>query len=225
MKDYELYSQLKLPKNSKIVIRLDGRSFHSLSGVLNLNKPYDERFISLMVNTSSDLFKEFSPSLIYTFSDEINILLNEIPFSARVEKLDSVLASFASSSFSLNLNNYFDDIILPKPIAFDSRVVLLPKEDILTYFKWRQDEAWRNCVNSYGITFLKSKYSPAEANDKIKGMNLSDIHELLFKNGINLNNVDCSHKRGVALYRQFDSSVIEDYNIPIFTNNFINKFI
>ena len=109
MKEYELYSQLKLPKNSKIVIRLDGRSFHSLSRILNLNKPYDERFISLMVNVASDLFKEFSPSLIYTFSDEINILLNEIPFLGRVEKLDSVLASFAASSFSLNLNNYFDD--------------------------------------------------------------------------------------------------------------------
>ena len=31
MKEYEVYSDLRVPVNSKIIIRLDGRSFHSFA--------------------------------------------------------------------------------------------------------------------------------------------------------------------------------------------------
>ncbi|WP_263641269.1 tRNA(His) guanylyltransferase Thg1 family protein [Methanobrevibacter arboriphilus] len=110
-----------------------------------------------MINTSQDIFKEFSPLFIYTFSDEINILLSEIPFSGRIEKLNSVFPSLASSSLALNLNKYF------KPthsiiISFDSRIIpIANKDDIVKYFKWRQDESWRNCINSYGYWVLRKK--------------------------------------------------------------------
>lgn len=59
-----------------------------------------------------------------------------------------------------------------------------------------------NCVASYGIHFLKSKYSNGEANDKINGLKSSDIHELLYQNGINLNDVETYKKRGIAVYRK-----------------------
>ena len=77
MKEYEVYGGLKVPVNSKIILRLDGRSFHSLAKNLNLEKPYDEDFARLMVKVSKDLFNEFAPVFIYTFSDEINILLED----------------------------------------------------------------------------------------------------------------------------------------------------
>ena len=44
MKDYEIYSTMKVPKNSNIILRLDGRKFHSLAKHLNLEKPYDYNF-------------------------------------------------------------------------------------------------------------------------------------------------------------------------------------
>ena len=77
MKEYEVYSSLKVPKNLKIIVRLDGRSFHKLSKDLNLDKPYDENFYKVMANVCEDLFKEFSPSFVYTFSDEISLLLDK----------------------------------------------------------------------------------------------------------------------------------------------------
>lgn len=52
MKEYEVYGDLKVPVNSKIILRLDGRSFHSLAKNLNLEKPYDEDFARLMVKVS-----------------------------------------------------------------------------------------------------------------------------------------------------------------------------
>ena len=69
MKDFEVYSSLKVPKNSKIIVRLDGRSFHKLAKDLNLVKPYDDNFYGVMAEVCRDLFEEFSPLLVYTFSD------------------------------------------------------------------------------------------------------------------------------------------------------------
>ena len=197
MKDYEVYSSLKIPKNSKIIVRLDGRSFHSLASDLNLEKPYDENFYQVMSKVCEDLFEEFSPLFVYAFSDEISLLLDNVPFDGRIEKINSVIASFTASSFVIHYNTQFK-----KPPAFDSRIIPVSDEDILKYFKWRQDESWRNCVNSHGISYLKSKYSNSEANDRIKGMNQSEVHELLFQNGINLNDVEIYKKRGIGIYRK-----------------------
>ena len=235
MKEYEVYSDLRVPVNSKIIIRLDGRSFHSFARKMKLEKPYDDNFYKVMVEVCKDLFEEFSPLFIYAFSDEINILLDKIPFNGRFEKINSVIASFASSSFTLNYNEEFS-----KPVAFDSRIIPINDSDIYDYFKWRQDEAWRNCVNGYGIHFLKSKYASSQANERISGMNLSDIHELLFENGINLNDVDTWKKRGIGVYRKnkeilgfnkkeskeqisYRSFIHVDYDLPIFSKSFFNE--
>jgi tRNA(His) 5'-end guanylyltransferase len=232
MKEFEVYSSLKVPKNSKIIVRLDGRSFHKLARDLKLVKPYDDDFYEVMSKVCRDLFKEFSAEFAYSFSDEISLLLNNVPFEGRVEKINSVMASFAASSFVMHYDSEFK-----KPPAFDSRIIPITDEDILGYFKWRQDESWRNCVNSHGISYLKSKYSNSEANDKINGMNLSDIHELLFENGINLNDVETYKKRGIAVYRKnkkvigfnkkanknqtsYRSYVYTDWQLPIFTEEF-----
>lgn len=232
MKEYEVYSSLKVPKNSKVIVRLDGRAFHKLSSDLELEKPYDETFCNVVVKVCEDLFREFSPVFLYTFSDEISLLLENIPFEGRIEKINSVIASFASSSFVINYDADFK-----KPPAFDSRIIPISDDDILKYFRWRQDEAWRNCVNSHGISYLKTKYSNTEANEKIKGMKLNEIHELLFQNGINLNDVETYKKRGIGIYRKdkeivgfnkkenknqtsYRSYVYTDWELPIFTEDF-----
>ncbi len=213
MKDHEIYSDYKVPKGSQIILRLDGRNFHNLSRKLDLKKPYDDNFIKSMVDVGVNIFKEFSPSFIYTFSDEINILLSEIPFSGRIEKLNSVFASFASSALTLSLNNYFKDFIINNCnsnsnndffsiISFDSRIIPIANEEIVNYFRWRQDEAWRNCINSYGYWSLKMEFPTKIAVNKLKKLKSSDIHDLLFKKGINLNDVPNYQKRGIAIYKK-----------------------
>ena len=232
MKEFEVYSSLRVPKNSKIIIRLDGRSFHKLANDLKLVKPYDDNFYNVISEVCRDLFEEFSAQFVYSFSDEISLLLDNVPFDGRVEKIDSVIASFAASSFVMHY-----DVEFKKPPAFDSRIIPVTEGNILDYFRWRQDESWRNCVNSHGIAYLKSKYSNSQANDKIKGMNLSDIHEFLFANGINLNDVDTYKKRGIAVYRKnkmvtgfnkkenknqvsYRSYIYTDWELPIFSEKF-----
>lgn len=235
MKEYEVYSSLKVPKNSRIIMRLDGRSFHSLARDLNLVKPYDENFYQVISKVSRDLFEEFSPVFAYTFSDEISLLFDNVPFDGRIEKLNSVIAGFTSASFVMHY-----DVDFKKPPAFDSRIIPVNDENILEYFRWRQDESWINCVNSHGISYLKSKYPNNVANDKINGMSLSDIHELLFENGINLNDVETYKKRGIGIYRKnkkvvgfnkkenrsqtsYRSYIHIDWEIPKFSEEFFKQ--
>ena len=237
MKEYEVYSSLKVPKNSKIIVRLDGRSFHKLARDLDLVKPYDKNFYAVMAKVCEDLFKEFSPPLVYTFSDEISLLMDKVPFDGRIEKIDSVMASFAASSFVIHYDEDFK-----KPPAFDSRVIPVCDDDVLKYFRWRQDESWKNCIASHGISFLKSKYSNNEANDKINGLNSSEIHELLYQNGINLNDIETYKKRGIAVYRKnkkvegfnkkenrnqvsYRSYVYTDWDVPKFNKEFFENII
>ncbi|MCL2687996.1 MAG: guanylyltransferase [Methanobrevibacter sp.] len=236
-KDYEIYNNLKVPKDSNIILRLDGRNFHTLANKISLKKPYDKLFSMTMVDTSKDIFNEFAPLFIYTFSDEINILLSEIPFSGRIEKLNSVFPSLASSSFLKHLNRYFSSNEDEKSIiddeksiidnekfsnedeksinneksiidneniiiSFDSRLIpIANNKDIVKYFKWRQDESWRNCVNSYGYWTLRQEFSKDIATEKLKNLKSSDIHELLFEKGSNLNDVVTYQKRGIAIYK------------------------
>jgi len=260
MKEYEIYSDLKTPKGSKIILRLDGRNFHSLSKNLNLKRPYDDDFIKSMVYTSKDIFKEFSPLFIYTFSDEINILLSEIPFSGRIEKLNSIFPSLASSALMKHLNtNFFKEGFVNNKnninklninknnfnknniISFDSRVIPISiTEDVVKYFKWRQDESWRNCVNSYGYWTLRDDFSPSVAGEKLKNLNSSDIHQLLFEKGINLNDSPSYQKRGIAIYKTkkeisrinpktnnkeqlYRNTFFIDKELPIFDKNFFKN--
>ena len=240
MKEYEIYNDLKVPNESNIILRLDGRNFHSLSNNLNLKKPYDDDFIKAMVLTSKDIFKEFSPLFIYSFSDEINILLSEIPFSGRIEKLNSIFPSLASSALTKHLENSFNNSNIPI-ISFDSRIIPIAKStNIVDYFKWRQDESWRNCINSYGYWTLREDFSAKESSEKLKNLKSQDIHQLLFEKGINLNDVELYQKRGIAIYKNrkeisginhktnnnehsYRNILFFDNELPIFNEDFFKK--
>lgn len=217
MKDCEIYSNLRVPCSSKVVIRVDGRNFSHLSSDLKLEKPYDLDFVEIMVETCHQFFLEFSPTFIYTFSDEINILLDEIPFGGRVEKMDSVFASYISGAFTGNISHHekFSEILNNhekpiKPISFDSRVIPLNHNQLAVYFKGRQDEAWRNCLNGYAYWTLRQEYGKKESAQILDKMKSPQIHDILFKRKVNISNVPLWQRRGVGIYRK--EVLIEGYN-------------
>lgn len=215
MRECEIFSSLKVPCGSKIVIRIDGRTFSKLSHDLKFKKPYDKGFRDLMVKTGQDFFKEFSPALIYTFSDEINILLSEIPFGGRVEKLDSVFASFITGSFAKNLSKP-----VKKPVSFDSRVIPLSKEGVVEYFKERQDEAWRNCINGYAYWTLRKEHNKKETMEILQKKRSNQLHDLLFERGINLAELPAWERRGIGIYKK--EVAIPGYN-PVKGENVVSQ--
>ncbi|MEN6329330.1 MAG: tRNA(His) guanylyltransferase Thg1 family protein [Methanobacteriaceae archaeon] len=202
MKECEIYSNLKIPCSSKIVVRADGRNFQRLAQELDLKKPYDKTFAGLMASVGVDIFQEFSPILVYIFSDEINILLGEIPFAGRLEKIDSIFAGYISSSFTRNLMENLNLEELSNPISFDSRILPLSPEMVVKYFQERQKEAWRNCLNGYAYWTLRKEHPYQKVVKILKNQKSKDLHDLLFKRGININEVSSWQRRGVGIYRE-----------------------
>lgn len=203
MKSREIYAEMRCVP--PVVVRADGRNFKNTLLNLDFRKPYDESFARAMADTVELFIKKsgISPLFAYTFSDEVSLLFFDPPFDGRIEKIDSVTASYLGSALTLSLG-------LEEPLAFDARVVALQKEEIQEYMHWRQLEAWRNCVFSYGYyTLRKEGMGGAEASKFLRGKRERDIHELLFERGTNLAAVPAWQRRGVLIYRT-------EYEIPGF---------
>lgn len=187
-----------------IMLRIDGRSFSNYTKQLKLKKPFDERLRDIFIEVSKDLMEEFNPKYIYTFSDELNLYLEHIPYSGRIEKIDSVIASYVSASFMKHLflsRDMFEvDVSSLKAASFDCRIIQF-SDSYHKYLKWRQDEAFRNCLNSYAQNILNQSHTNKETSEILFRLKKQDIHELLYENGINIAHVPTWHKRGVAIYK------------------------
>ena len=81
-----------------VYVRLDGRAFHAMTRESGFKKPFDEDFMNIMTSVASSLISEsgLEPVFAYVFSDEISLYFSNLPFGGRVEKIDSVCASYAA---------------------------------------------------------------------------------------------------------------------------------
>lgn len=187
-------------------VRLDGRAFHRLAAVLGLQKPFDERLSGAMAAVCTLLVAKsgLSPAFAYTFSDEISLYLPTLPFSGRVEKIDSVAASYAASALTLALETR-------EPIAFDARVIPATPAFAAEYLANRQDEAWRNHINaSCQQALIAEGMKPRQAAAKLKGMPSKELHDLMHARGVNLAKAPAWQRRGILVYKQ--EKTVTGYN-------------
>ena len=231
-KNYEGIYNIKLPRRMPMIIRLDGKAFHTYTK--NCEKPFDKKLISLMQDTTLYLCNNIQGSQIaYVQSDEISILVHDYKkltssawFDKEIQKICSVSAGMASAFFSLNSGPIFangscdegkvrqDDL---KLAVFDSRVFILPEAEVCNYFIWRQQDASRNSVQM----LARSLYSHKECNNK----NNSQLQEMIFQKGQNWDEIPVTYKRGSCIRKKSwhnnESKMAWwiDNTIPIFTQN------
>ncbi|WP_214020551.1 tRNA(His) guanylyltransferase Thg1 family protein [Methanoculleus sp.] len=203
-RDREIFSNLTI--FPPVFVRLDGRAFHRLARALKLKKPFDPAFCASMRSVCRYLLtgSGLSPAFAYTFSDEISLYFKTLPFSGRVEKLDSVTAAVAASALTIELG-------CGQPLAFDARTIPATGEFAVEYLISRQNEAWRNHINAYcQNTLIKEGMSPGEAAAALRGMQSEAMHEMMFERGVNLAATPAWQRRGTLLYRE--ECIREGYN-------------
>ena len=201
----EVYSELRA--RPPVIIRADGRGFRKI--LENFEKPYDEGFARSMASGTARLFEEsgLTPDLAFLFSDEISLLFTDLPFGGRIEKLDSVIPSFLSGALSLELG---------RVVSMDARVIPFCPSEISDYLGERQDETWRNHVFSYGFYSLVNEgKTPEESMKVLRGMSESEIHEFMFRRGVNLARTPAWQRRGTLVYRK-NGRVFQDWDVPLF---------
>lgn len=106
MKGYESVSKSSLVKRMPVIIRVDGRAFHTFTR--GFNKPYDVVLSNSMMRTMQYLCENIQGCVLgYTQSDEITLMLvdyktiNTTPwFDNEVQKMCSISASMATAAFT-----------------------------------------------------------------------------------------------------------------------------
>jgi tRNA(His) guanylyltransferase len=180
-----------------MVARLDGRSFTRLTKeVHKFNAPFDDRVRDYMLTTVEHLMNCGLKVIYgYTQSDEISLLLDpeENTFSRKLRKLNSILAGEASAKFTLLLGDVG---------CFDCRISQLPAiEQVIDYFRWRQEDAHRNSLLAHCYWCLRRDGNTARsATAMMESLSLSDYNEILFQHDINYNDFPNWQKRGIGLY-------------------------
>lgn len=233
MKGYENISRIYLTRRTPVIIRIDGKAFHSFTR--GFAKPFDDILIKSMQDTSKYLCENIMGcKLAYTQSDEISLLLVDYEklgtqawFDNNLQKMVSVAASMTTmvfnKAFKDNIINYIDshinidgslmdglfeytDTLLKaknKGAMFDARAFILPKEEVNNYFIWRQQDAIRNSIQMVA----QSNFSHKELQGKSCNVLQDMLHE---QKGINWNDYPTVYKRGSCIVKVYD--VITQYD-------------
>lgn len=221
---YEQRYKYSLQRRAYTIIRIDGKAFHTYTK--NLNKPFDEELTQDMIDTTIYLCKNIQGAKFgYVQSDEISILLTDFDelstqawFDNNVQKMVSVSASLATAKFNqlrlkrdaIECGDLVSTQITEFGLAhFDSRVFQLPtKTEVENYFIWRQQDAVRNSISAVA----QSLYSHKELHNK----NQNEMQEMIFKKGINWNDLELKYKRGSFIEKVTSSREnTKDFNLEI----------
>ena len=226
MKEYERVTKNKLTRRTPVIIRLDGKAFHSWTRVLPYldesleTSPFSEMMHECMATTAFALVSNIqNATMTYTQSDEISILLNDWKglktdqwFDGNIQKMVSISASMATAYFNECMQAHNDAALeIDKqdlaPAFFDARVFNIPKEEVANYFVWRQQDATRNSINMLGQSYFSHK--------QLQYKNTDQVQEMLFsEHDINWNNIPTWQKRGYC-----STPIGFDDDIPIFTQD------
>ena len=194
---YEDAFRLMLPRCTYVIVRIDGRAFHTYTA--GLQRPYSRTLADALDQAALHLCREMiGCCFAYGQSDEYSFLLNDSPlwFDGNVQKIASVSASVFTAAFRTE-----------KIATFDARVFIIPRRsEVAKYFLWRQLDASANSLNM----LASAHYSHAE----LLGKSNEGKHELLHAKGINWAKQSPDFKRGRIIRKTADWEV--DLEIPIF---------
>lgn len=222
MKQYENVSRFCLTRRVPVIIRVDGKAFHTFTK--GMTKPFDKFLMNVMQRTMQYLCENIQGCVLgYTQSDEITLVLTDYKtistdawFGNGVQKMCSVAASMATMAF----NRFFAEeyFILDKDMAetwnvteedlkymenlrnklmlatFDARAFSVPKDEVCNCLIWRQQDATRNSIESAGQAYF--------SHGKLHKKNCNQIQEMLWQErGINWNSYPTDCKRGACCKR------------------------
>jgi len=222
MKGYENTYRMKLPNRMPVIIRIDGKAFHTYTK--GMEKPFDKYLAYAMWETCKYLAQNIMGcKLVYTQSDEISLLLTnydklttEAWFDNNLQKIVSVSASLATAKFNEIMREEYPE---KQPALFDARAWVLPKDEVCNYFLWRQQDATKNSISMV-----------AQANfphNQLQGLNGGQMQDKLFlEKGINWNDIPTWQKRGACIkkiYSEKNGALRSEWNVdletPIFSQD------
>lgn len=228
MKGYENISRNYLTRRVPVIIRLDGKAFHTFTK--GMIKPFDPVLTKAMQETMKYLCENIQGCVLgYTQSDEITLVLTDYAtpqtdawFGYNIQKMGSVSASMATMAFARafqlasiefwrklepdDIEGYKLDKIYRDKVCkalFDARVFSIPKEEVINCLIWRQQDATRNSIEAVG----QANFSHSQLHKK----SCNEIQEMLWsEKEINWNDFPTEVKRGSCCVKKETTSLMDD---------------
>ena len=242
---YENRAKTKLIRRMPVIIRLDGKAFHTWTR--GFAKPFDKRMIEAMQETTLELCKNIQGCVFgYTQSDEITLILvdyNDIDVSAWYDYETQKICSVAASMATLYFNRIFHNKI--REFVNNHYKVIIDKETYGEELSNSVNELLRAYNNSIelGAMFdarcfnvpisdvcnaILWRQQDASRNSinalgqkwfkhkELDGKNTSQVQDMLMeKYGINWNNLSTVKKRGTAIIKDENGKWFIDEEMPI----------
>lgn len=185
--NYELPGRQTLLRRVPVIIRVDGRAFHTLTR--HMERPFDHSFIKAMAHAAIALASEIQGCKVaYVQSDEASFLVTDYDthqtdawFGYVKSKVESISASIMTAAFNRELR-------LDGTAHFDSRAFNIPREEVVNYFLWRALDWERNSLNMYCQSFF--------SHSKLEGKSNADRHEMLHSIDKNWADLSAVEKNG-----------------------------
>lgn len=178
MKHYE--NRERLSKDQAVIIRVDGKAFHTWTSKANADKPFDYHIIETMVKATALTAKQMQGfKLAYTQSDEATFCLiadgeKEMGwFDYKTHKLVSLAASYFTYFFNEEYYESVSEEWHPRPCPpafFDARAYTVPLHDVGNVFVWRQQDWERNSIQMLGQSRFSHKQLQGKSNKEVLDM-------------------------------------------------------
>ena len=162
--NYKNRQRFYLTRRLPVIVRLDGRAFHSLA----LNKPFDDKFIEAMVLAAMRVFEQMQGcKLAYIQSDEASFVLTDYDdletqawFDYNKSKVESIAAALMSVEFGRCLR-----LMGKRDLAvFDARAFNIPESEVANYFLWRAKDWHRNSIQMLARAYFSHEYMQGLSN-------------------------------------------------------------
>ena len=241
MKTYEAVPKNYLTRRTPVIIRFDGKSFHTFTK--GLHKPFDNVLTTSMRETMQYLCENIQNCVLgYTQSDEITVVLCDYKkldtaawFDNQVQKMVSVGASMATLAFNKAFETHarnvidmlIDDVETPDKLqkycetlekriktgaVFDARCFNVPKEEVCNCLIWRQQDATRNSIEALAQSLFPHK--------ELQGLNCKKLQDKMFtEKDVNWNDLPIPMKRGTCCIKDENGKWFIDTEIPVFTQD------
>ena len=231
MKGYENISRIYLTRRTPVIIRIDGKAFHSFTR--GFAKPFDDILIKSMQDTSKYLCENIMGcKLAYTQSDEISLLLIDYEklgtqawFDNNLQKMVSVAASMATMAF----NKFFMREVLEE--EFEWKAGFTPQSVMIQERHQKYIDTLKTAINKGAMFDARAFILPKEevnnyfiwrqqdatrnsiqmvaqsnfSHKELQGKSCNVLQDMLHEQkGINWNDYSTVYKRGSCIIKVYD---------------------
>ncbi|MHC4370213.1 MAG: tRNA(His) guanylyltransferase Thg1 family protein [Planctomycetota bacterium] len=172
--NYEQRYKIGLTRRTPVIIRVDGRAFHTLTR--NCKRPFDADVMDSMIWGARQVLNlAQGAKLAYVQSDEASFLLTDYDGLQTEAWFGNDLCKIVSVSAALMTQGFNQAMQRRSPFSpmgdFDSRAFNIPKAEVTNYFLWRAQDWARNSLSMYAGHYF--------SHSQMHKRNQDDLHEML----------------------------------------------